>query len=186
MGGNFGGLMKNCSFSGHRKIPAYEKEALQKQLEIVVRKLIDKGVRNFYTGGALGFDTMAAECILKLKNEYSSIKLTVLVPCPEQPDNWGRGDREHYYDILVKSDKIIYVSDNYSPECMKKRNDALVKNADCLVCFLRNRESGTAYTVKKAAENSLKIIPLGIKKEQKQEFINTFLPEQISFGEMWE
>ena len=107
MGGNFGGLMKNCSFSGHRKIPAYEKEALQKQLEIVVRKLIDKGVRNFYTGGALGFDTMAAECILKLKNEYSSIKLTVLVPCPEQPDNWGYSDQKLYYDILVKSEKII-------------------------------------------------------------------------------
>lgn len=176
--------MKNCSFSGHRKIPAHEKEALQEQLESVVRRLIDKGVKNFYTGGALGFDTMAALCILKLKKEYTSLTLTVLVPCPEQPDNWGYADKELYYDILIKSDKVIYVSDNYSPDCMKKRNNALVKSGDCLVCFLRNKYSGTAYTVKKAAESGLRILPLGIKKEQKQIFINTFLPEQISFGEI--
>lgn len=178
--------MKNCSFTGHRKIPAYEKEALQKQLETVVRRLIDKGVRNFYTGGALGFDTMAAQCILKLKKEYTSLKLTVLVPCPDQPNNWGSADREIYYDILVKSDKISYISDEYSPECMRKRNDALVENADCVVCFLRKKGSGTSYTVRKAAENGLKIIPLGIKEDRKQEFIDTFLPDQLSFGEIEE
>ena len=176
--------MKNCSFSGHRKIPAYEKEALQKQLESVVRRLLDKGVRNFFTGGALGFDTMAAELILNLKKEYTNITLTVLVPCPEQPDNWGYAEQDKYYEILVKCDKVRYISDAYSGECMRKRNDALVANSECLVCFLRKKESGTAYTVKKAAEQGLRIIPLGIKEEQKQKFIETFLPDQISFGEI--
>lgn len=174
--------MENCSFSGHRNIPAYEKEALEKQLEAVVRRLIDKGVRNFYTGGALGFDTMAALCILKLKKEYTSIKLTVLVPCPDQPDNWGYADKELYYDILVKSDNVVYVSDSYSPECMRKRNDALVKNADCLVCFLRKKDSGTAYTVKKAAANGLKILPIGVNQPTRHQFLNTFLPTQMSFN----
>ncbi len=178
--------MKNCSFSGHRKIPAYEKQALERQLETVVRRLIDKGVRNFYTGGALGFDTMAAQCVLSLKKEYTGITLTVLVPCPDQPNNWGFADQETYYEILIKSDKVSYISDSYSPECMRKRNDALVASADCLVCFLRKNNSGTAYTVKKAAERGLNIIPLGIKEDKKQEFISTFLPEQMSFGEFEE
>ena len=178
--------MKNCSFTGHRKIPAYEREALEKQLESVVRRLISKGVRNFYTGGALGFDTMAALCILKLKKEYTSLKLTVLVPCPDQAEAWGYADRELYYNILVNCDKISYISDEYSPDCMRKRNDALVANADCVVCFLRKKSSGTAYTVRKAAEKGLNIIPLGIKESAKQEFITTFLPDQISFGEFEE
>lgn len=178
--------MKNCSFTGHRKIPAYEKQALEKQLETVVRRLLDKGVRNFFVGGALGFDTLAANCVLKIKKEYTDVTLTALLPCADQSKYWGKEDRETYFDILTKCDKMIYISNKYSDECMRKRNDALLERADCIVCFLRKKGSGTAYTVRKAAEYGLKIYPLGIKKEQEQRFIETFLPEQMSFSQFCE
>ena len=52
--------MKSCCFTGHRNIPAAEYAEIQKSLESELIQLIHQGTRYFGTGGALGFDTMAA------------------------------------------------------------------------------------------------------------------------------
>ena len=62
-----------CCFSGHRKIPKDNYAFIQSNLRTAVVNNIEKGYRFFETGGALGFDTMAAQTILELKEIYSQI-----------------------------------------------------------------------------------------------------------------
>ena len=58
---------KTVCFTGHRKIPYNQLNSIAVRLNETVEKLILSGYCNFAAGGALGFDTMAAECVLKLK-----------------------------------------------------------------------------------------------------------------------
>jgi len=46
---------QTCCFTGHRRIPAGERAALEQRLEEEIENLIHQGVRYFGTGGALGY-----------------------------------------------------------------------------------------------------------------------------------
>ena len=52
-------------------------------------KLIDQGVTYFIAGGALVFDTLAAQTVLDLKKDYAQIKLILAIPCKNQSDKWS-------------------------------------------------------------------------------------------------
>ena len=60
---------ETCCFTGHRKIPEEEREQLARRLEATVEELIRAGVRYFVAGGALGFDTLAAQTILNIRGD---------------------------------------------------------------------------------------------------------------------
>lgn len=62
-------MRKNaCCFTGHREIPPEDREPLRAALLSEIQRLYaEKGVTEFYTGGARGFDTMAAEAVLKIR-----------------------------------------------------------------------------------------------------------------------
>ena len=59
----------------------------------------------FGAGGALGFDTIAAFTVLKLKESYHDIRLILVLPCLAQTRGWSREDVEKYEDIKSKADK---------------------------------------------------------------------------------
>ena len=58
---------QTCCFTGHRILPkGKEKQIFNKTREVVIG-LIEQGVKYFGTGGAIGYDTIAAQVILSLK-----------------------------------------------------------------------------------------------------------------------
>ena len=58
---------KTVCFTGHRTL--YEpRQEVERRLETVVRSCIANGARTFITGGAVGFDTVAAQLILRLRS----------------------------------------------------------------------------------------------------------------------
>ena len=65
--------MTTCCFTGHRRIPPEAVAPLRERLEAEIESLIRQGVRYFGAGGALGFDTLAAEAVLDLKAVYPFI-----------------------------------------------------------------------------------------------------------------
>ncbi len=149
---------KNCCFTGHRIIKKAEIDLIKLKLKQEIIKLINNDVNAFICGGALGFDTIAAQEILEQKNTYNDIQLILALPCKEQYNNWKEKEILIYKDILQKADKIIYVSDKYSKDCMLKRNRYMVDNSKFCICYLRNKRSGTAYTVKYEKNNNLTLI----------------------------
>ena len=155
--------MKNRTvcFTGHRKIPQEHFGVLAQQLKAILVQLIDEGYVYFGAGGALGFDTLAAQTVLKLKTEYPEVKLILVLPCLSQTRGWSARDIEIYEDIKSNADKVVYTSQEYTRGCMHKRNRHLVDNSSVCVCYLTESTGGTAYTIDYAKKNSLTVINLG-------------------------
>ena len=99
---------ETCCFTGHRKIPEEEREQLARRLEATVEELIRAGVRYFVAGGALGFDTLAAQTILKLRTQYSQVKLILVLPCETQTRGWPEEDVRIYEEIKKAADDAPY------------------------------------------------------------------------------
>lgn len=116
----------------------------------------------FGAGGAWGFDMLAEETVLELKREYPHIRLVLVLPCPpeQQTLKWNNNQRQRYYEILERADKVRILSTQYTNDCMLVRNRHLVDNSAYLVCYLREQRGGTAYTVKYAREQGLDVIRL--------------------------
>ena len=85
--------MRTVCFTGHRKIPPKRMTSLARRLRTEIIELIDKGYLYFGTGGALGFDTLAAQTVLDLKSDYPQIKLILVLPCLSQADSWSSDDK---------------------------------------------------------------------------------------------
>ena len=152
--------MKNrtCCFTGHRNISVIDRLFIKKRLKKELENLIENGVIYFGSGGAIGFDTIAALTVLKLKNKYPQIKLIMILPCKEQDKLWTEKDKQIYSDILKKADKTVYTSENYHRGCMHVRNRHLVDNSSYCIAYLKENKGGTAYTVNYALKNDIKVI----------------------------
>lgn len=151
---------KTCCFTGHRQIPVSEIGDLKKKIELKILDLYREGIVYFGNGGALGFDMLAAQCTLELKKTYPQIKLIMVLPCKEQADRWNYNDKVAYFEILHNADKIIYTSEHYTKHCMYIRNRHLVDNSNYCICYLTQKNGGTAFTVSYAIKKKLKIINL--------------------------
>lgn len=149
---------RTACFTGHREIPPERMDAIARRLKTILIDFIENGYQYFGAGGALGFDTLAAQTVLDLKINYPHIKLILVLPCLCQTDRWHFRDREIYECIKMSADKVVYTSREYSKGCMYKRNRHLVDNSSACICYLTNKTGGTAYTVEYAKRKNLLVI----------------------------
>ncbi len=149
-----------CCFTGHRVIPQKDVKDLEKALLENIDMLIDAGVKHFICGGALGFDTLAAEAVLKKKEQYSDIFLEIAVPCKNQDSKWNSKQKEKYAQILASADKVTVLFEKYVTGCMHFRDAFMVDNSDIIITYYRGRPGGTQYTYLYAESRGLKIINL--------------------------
>jgi uncharacterized phage-like protein YoqJ len=145
----------SCAFTGHREINNFEE---YDTLEKCVKNLISCGVDTFYNGMAIGFDMLAAELVIKLREEFPQIKLIACIPCLGQEKNYSEKDKEKYAQILEKCDDIEVLSNNYYNGCMFARDRFMVDNSDYIVAHLRHTNGGTYYTVTYARLQNKEII----------------------------
>lgn len=87
---------KTVCFTGHRIIPSEKRASLFAHLTDVITSLLEAGYRYFGAGGALGFDTLAAQAVLQLRTEYPQIRLILVLPCKEQTRGWLAADVDTY------------------------------------------------------------------------------------------
>ena len=153
-------MVQTCCFTGHRVIPSGEKETIRNLLETAIEKAIQDGYRFFRTGGALGFDTLAAQTVLTLKQQYPHIRLILVLPCINQANGWKQADIDEYERIKSLADKVVYTSTEYTYGCMHKRNRHLVDNSSLCICYLTKLSGGTAYTVRYAESKKISVFNL--------------------------
>lgn len=149
---------QTCCFTGHRQLPTGEKEVIVNRLERVITGLYRKGVRYYGAGGALGFDALAAQTVLHLRESCPGMKLILILPCLTQTRGWRPEDVTEYERIKAQADKVVYTAQQYTPGCMHRRNRHLVDNSSVCVCYLVRDSGGTAYTVRYAKEKGLEIV----------------------------
>ncbi len=121
---------------------------IKNQLERLIIGLIEKkNVTHFISGVALGVDTWAAEIVLELKDDYPNITLEAAIPCRSQADRWNIVSKKRYNRLLLLCDKVTYVNEAYTKNCMMERNIYMVDNSDYVVAVWNGKPSGTGKTV---------------------------------------
>lgn len=149
---------RTCCFTGHRNIPQHEREEIQRRLYIVLQTLIECGVQYFGSGGAMGFDLLAADVVLELRRLYPHIRLIMVLPCEDQGRGWNEEEVGLYQVALEQADKVVYLQKEYSCGCMLRRNRHLVDNSGVCVAYCTRVFGGTAYTVNYAKRAGVPII----------------------------
>ena len=158
-------MNRSVCFTGHRTI-SEDKETLSARLYALLERLVtEQKITDFYTGGAVGWDALAALTVLKLRESYSEVKLHLVLPCPfeEQSAKWNEAQKTEYQHILGLVDSVEQVSDRYYNSCMKARNARLVELAtDYCICYWnpKHYRSGTGQTVRMAQKKSIEVINL--------------------------
>ena len=155
---------KCCCFTGHRRIPEQEMLWLRRRLrEEIVALVEEKGVTTFLAGGALGFDTVAAQEVLRVRGEgYPGLKLELVLPYVGQEEQWSQRDASVYRAMLRQADQVVYIANRYTQGCMFQRNRYLVEHSAYCLCYQKQERGGTAYTVRYANSQGLAVRNLAI------------------------
>jgi uncharacterized phage-like protein YoqJ len=148
--------IRTIAFTGHRHLDIREQRMLVPTLDRIIEDMIAHGAVCFRTGGALGFDTLAADAVLLYREKAPKIRLELILPHPAQAEAWGADDRQRYEEILQKADCIRYVSPFYYDGVLQARNRALLEGADACIAYLRTSHGGgAAYTSQLALRQGL-------------------------------
>ena len=161
---------KSCCFTGYRpqKFP-FRFDSADKAFRVMENKLIDavfslpaEGCYTFYSGMAMGFDIVAAEAVLLLREgcKTASIKLICALPYIEQAAAFTGDWKKRYEDILSKADEVVLISDQYYKSCYQKRNMFMVDNSDFVITWFDGKPGGTKNTLAYAARKGARIINL--------------------------
>ena len=142
--------MITCAFTGHRKVNREHRGMLGDLLFNAITHAYDLGCKRFIVGGAIGFDTEAARQVIRFRMTHPEVALVVFVPFIGQDDQWSEGQRDMYNYILASANEVVYVSENYDKDCMKRRNYAMAEACDLLIAYVSNPRSGSAQTVRMA------------------------------------
>lgn len=149
-------------FTGHRNVPENEREAISALLEAQIFELYDRGARIFKTGGAVGFDTMAAKAVLSMKDRFGegSIHLYLCLAAPNQTMRFSKSQKEDFEYIFNMSDGVTYASDSISKDSYFARNRALVQGSDVCLAYCKKQYGGSYYTCKQALVNGVELVNL--------------------------
>ena len=71
---------QSVAFTGHRTIPVPLQGEVRRRLKAAVSLAYANGNRRFLCGMAIGFDSLAAEAVLSLKEDLPNIRLVAVVP----------------------------------------------------------------------------------------------------------
>lgn len=120
---------------------------VRRRLREEILDLAQKGVDTFLTGGALGFDTLAAQEVLRMRAMgLPSLKLVLALPYMNQEAQWSQRDAAVYRTLLRQADNVVYTSQEYHRGCLFQRNRYLVDHSAYCVCYLLQERTGTSYT----------------------------------------
>lgn len=146
-----------CFFTGHRFIPKNEYPYVVRKTERVISRLFERGFRDFICGGAIGFDTDAANAVLRLRRDIP-IRLHIMAPCADQDARFSPCQKTEYAHILECADTVKILAPRYFNGCMHARNRAMADASSVCIAYCIKDSGGTAYTLSYAEKTGLEII----------------------------
>ncbi|MBP3580500.1 MAG: DUF1273 family protein [Clostridia bacterium] len=157
----------SCSFTGHRVISQEKVHELIPKLKSTVLYLISKGVTEFHTGGADGFDTIAAGVVHEAAMTHKHVRLVLELPYEKSFAHLKKNAQEKRFYEFIKSvaDEVNVhgqkpVSKLEAVKSLYKRNRVLMDKSYYCVCYMQEETGGTAYTVNYAKNLDCNIINL--------------------------
>ena len=110
--------------------------------------------------------------MLELKDDSPNITLEAAIPCRSQADRWNIVSKKRYNRLLLLCEKVTYVYEAYTKNCMMERNIYMIDNSDYVVAVWNGKPSGTGKTVEYAVNCGKDVFYVDP---------NTFLMKNIKF-----
>jgi uncharacterized phage-like protein YoqJ len=126
---------------------------IKKVLNKRLTELIEQGLQWVLISGQTGVELWAAECVIKLKEEYKDIKLGVLTPFLNQENKWKTETQDIYKEILAQADYVDAISkkEYENPGQLKAKNQFLINKSDgLLVLYDEDKEGSPIYYLNEA------------------------------------
>ena len=150
---------QTCCFTGHRDLPKADIPYIAQRTEERILSLIRRGVLYFGVGGAVGYDTLAAQILFNLRDTICpQIKVIVVYPFNGFTRFWTDAQRSLYAELLPRYNKITQVSEKNCRGAYLQRNRHLVDHSAYCICYCTHQTGGTAYTVQYARRMGLQIL----------------------------
>ena len=151
---------KTALFTGHRTVPTSVLPLLTQKLDETITRLVAQGITIFVSGGAVGFDQLAAAAVLKARETNPDVTLVIMQPCRDQDARWKLEDQFAYRRLLNAADRTVCLSEQYYQGCMEARNKVMVEISSVCVAYFTRGRTGTAQTIRMAREQGLTVINL--------------------------
>lgn len=154
-------IKETFAFTGHRLIESSKVNDLRKALRANIKALYAKGIRIYLSGMALGFDMIAAEEVIALKEELPSLRLVAVIPFQGQNNRWSYRDKQRYSQLLAAADDSVVLSEGFFKGCYLKRNDFMIDHSCGIMAYFDGGyKGGTFYTFRQAKIKGKDIINL--------------------------
>ena len=159
---------QTCCFTGHRpeKLPWGRNEAdsrcldLKARLRDAVDAAYDEGMRHFICGMARGCDFYFAEAVLQLRERKPEITLEAAIPCASQSSRWAAAERERWERLVAQCDLETLVQENYTPDCMLRRNRYMVDHSALVIAVYDGTFGGTFRTLEYALKKGIPFVDI--------------------------
>ena len=163
-----GGLMKVCSFFGHRDTPQTD-ELKEKVRETVERLIVEEGVDTFLFGSRSKFDELCHIVVTELKEKYPHIQRIAYLCKHETACLVGAGmslkhqikeltGRDVYvseYEDIRKSDRV----NSAGRASYVERNYWMVENSDYVIIYIKKN-----YSLSRSISGTWVVYQYAIKK----------------------
>lgn len=161
-----------CCFSGHRpekltqngNVNSPQIRRLVSMLYLEIENAIKEGYTNFITGMARGIDLWAAGYVYEKRVKNPDIKLICAIPYRDQGKKLRNAEKWEYDNIVASADKVYIMENEYTRNCMQKRNRFMVNNSSKVIAVVDNYRSGTGQTINYALSRGIDVHIIDINK----------------------
>ena len=158
----------SCCFTGHRdsKLPWKDREedprclALKERIFDAVEALYRSGIRHYICGMATGCDFYFCELVLQLRQKYGDVSVEAAIPCATQCRGWSAAEQQRWRRLVDACDYETLVQEQYTPDCMQRRNRYMVDHASLLIAVHDGQSGGTRRTIEYAMRRGLDIVDI--------------------------
>lgn len=131
-----------------------------RRLKQAVRAVILDGKTVFLNGAMSGFDIIAGETILSLKQDYPELICGTIAPFRTNyfnNNNWTPEWKRRALYLYQNSDIKLTLSETYHKRVYYERNQYMVDHSSVLICYYKSAGRGTKYTLDYATKKQLTI-----------------------------
>ena len=158
-----------CCFTGHRpeKLTISEQE-MAILLEQEIRRAIDRQFTTYISGMAKGVDVVAAEIVLRLREQVPQLKLICALPYPGFGLHWRDGWTERFQYVLERADLTRCISKEFSYASYQVRNEWMVRHSSLMIAVFNGERGGTRNTLDYAKKTGVPSVVIHERTDQER------------------
>ncbi|MEC1179595.1 DUF1273 domain-containing protein [Metasolibacillus meyeri] len=125
-------------------------EIIKKALENKLRQLLEDGLEWVIVSGQLGVELWATEVVHALKEQYPTLKYSVITPFLEQEKNWNEHKQGQYQRMILQADFVTSVTKRpyEAPWQFIEKDKFIIHNTDAmLLVYDEENEASPKYVL---------------------------------------